>query len=73
MPLPGLPAAYETLDPQLIAILREKTPAEKIAMISAARRTALLLAAAGERFRHPDWSEEEIHAAAVRRVSGGTE
>lgn len=60
----------ERLDPQVVAIMRQKSPAEKIAMIAAARRTALMLAAAGVRYLHPDWSDEEISHEAVRRVSG---
>ncbi|MBX3425741.1 MAG: hypothetical protein KF688_08685 [Pirellulales bacterium] len=56
----------------MVAVLRAKSPAEKIAMIAAARRTALALAAAEERVRQPAWSAEQIRAAAIRRVSGGT-
>ena len=49
-----------------------KTPAERIAMIDAANRTARLLARAGIRYQHPDWNERQIEAEVLRRVCGGT-
>jgi len=45
--------------------------AEKVAMIAAAHRR--MLAASGIRFQHPEWSEEEIQAEVIRRLSRGTE
>jgi len=62
----------ELPDDRMVEILRGKSPAEKVAMIAAAQRTARMLAAAGIRFRHPDWTEERIQAEAVKRVSRGT-
>ena len=64
-------SSAEVLDEQMVAIFRGKSPAEKVAMIAAARRTAKLLAAAGARYQHPDWSEEQVQAEAVRRISSG--
>lgn len=61
----------EVIDDKIVEILRAKTPAEKVKMISAAHRTARLLAAAGIRYQHPNWSEEQVQAEAVRRVSCG--
>ena len=62
----------EVLDPQIIEIFRQKTPVEKVAMISDAHRTARLLTRAGIRYLHPNWSEDQIHAELVRRMTGGT-
>jgi hypothetical protein len=45
---------------------------EKVAMIAAANRTARLLAAAGIRYQHPDWNDEQVQAEVIRRVCGGT-
>jgi len=61
----------EVLDDAMATVLRAKTPAEKIAMIAAAHRTVRLLAAASVRYQHPDWTEEQIQAAAVKRVAHG--
>lgn len=63
----------EVVDEDLAEVLRHKTPAEKIEMVSAANRTARLLAAAGIRFQHPDWDDAQVHAEVIRRVCGGTE
>jgi hypothetical protein len=67
------PKNIETIDDALAEILRQKTPAERVAMITAANRTARLIAAAGVRFQHPDWSEEQVHSEVLRRVCGRTE
>ena len=62
----------EIVDEQLAEVLRQKSPAERIEMIAAANRTARILAAAGIRFRHPDWSEEQVQNEVKRRVCSGT-
>ncbi len=63
------PPTIEVVDEQMAAILREKTPAEKVAMIAAAHRTARMLARAGARHLHPDWSEEQIQKEVLRRMT----
>lgn len=63
----------EVVDDVMVNVLRDKTPAQKIEMISAANRTARTLMAAGIRQRHPIWDEEQIAAAVLRRLLGGAE
>ena len=71
--------AYQLVDELIVAVGHnpEKaaifTPAERVEMIAAANRTARLLAAAGIRHHHPDWSEERVQAEVIRRVCGGTD
>lgn len=67
------PRRIEVVDQNLAAVLRRKSPIEKVAMIDAANRTARILAAAGVRYQHPDWTNEQVHAEVIRRVCGGTE
>jgi hypothetical protein len=67
------PRAIEVVDDDLAAVLRQKTPAERIEMVAAANRTARLLAAGGIRFQHPDWSDEQVQAEVIKRVCGGTD
>jgi regulator of protease activity HflC (stomatin/prohibitin superfamily) len=67
-----LPDKIEVVDDALAEILRAKSPAERIAIVAEANRTARILAAAGARYLHPDWEEAQIQAEVVRRVSGGT-
>jgi hypothetical protein len=62
----------ETLDPAMVEVLKAKTPAERIAMVGEANRTARILAEAGARYLHPDWDDAQIQAEVVRRVTGGT-
>lgn len=66
------PMRIELVSPDVVEMLRGKTPAEKVEMISAANRTARLLAAAGVRFAHPDWDESQVKEEVIRRVCGGT-
>ena len=66
------PSRIEVVDPDLAEVLRAKTAAERVEMISAANRTARILAAAGVRYQHPDWNEERVQAEVIRRVCGGT-
>jgi hypothetical protein len=65
------PLRIETIDEDVVNALRGKSPAERIQMIGAANRTARLLAAAGIRYQHPDWPEEQVKAEVIRRVCGG--
>lgn len=60
----------EVIDDDLADVLRTKSPAEKIQMVGAANRTARILAAAGVRFLHPDWDENQVEAEVLRRIRG---
>jgi hypothetical protein len=66
------PRNLESIDDSLADILRRKTPVEKVEMIAAANRTARLLATAGTRYQHPDWTDEQVQAEVIKRVCGGT-
>lgn len=62
----------EVVDQAVADMMRLKTPAEKVALVSAAHRTAKRLMAAGIRRNHPDWPEAEIQAEVCRRLLHGT-
>jgi len=47
--------------------LRAMSPAKKLAIAVALRRSAWRLKAAGVRMQHPDWSKEDIEAR-VREI-----
>jgi hypothetical protein len=66
------PVHFEMIDDQMAAVLRAKTPAERIGMVSAANRTARILAAAGVRYLHPDWTETQVLDEVIKRVCRGT-
>ena len=63
------PGQIEVVDEAVAAVLRQKTPAEKLAMVAAANCTARTLVAAGVRLRHPDWPEPEVEREVVRRMT----
>jgi hypothetical protein len=72
MQRPPEPSKIEVVDDHLAEVLRKRSPSERMAMIAAANRTARLLAAAGVRYQHPEWSDAHVHAEVIRRVCGGT-
>jgi hypothetical protein len=61
----------EVVDEHVAELLRRKTPAERVKMISDAHRTMRLLIEGGLRTRHPDWGDEEILAEVQRRMMRG--
>ena len=62
----------EVVDRTLTDLMRRTSPAEKVAMVGAAHRTAKRLMAAGIRRSHPDWSAEEIQDEVCRRLLHGS-
>lgn len=63
----------EVIDDALAEVLRQKTPAERVAMIFDANRTMRLRIEGHLRTRHPDWPDEDIEAEIAGRMLGGTE
>jgi hypothetical protein len=66
------PRNIESVDDEVAAILRAKSPAERIQMAAEANDTARLLAAAGIRYRHPDWSVDQVAKEVARRMLGAS-
>ncbi len=62
----------ELLDEAIVAVLRRKTPAERVAMIFDAERTMRLLLEAHLRWRHPDWDAGEVAREIARRRNLGS-
>jgi hypothetical protein len=65
------PGQIEVVDPAMAAILRTKTPAEKIEMAAAAHRTARAILTARVQSHHPDWTADEVRAEVARRLLRG--
>lgn len=65
---PNRQPCIEDLDPQMVEVLRAKTPAERLAIAwglwKFARDTLRRSVAA----QHPDWSEYEVNCEATRRL-----
>lgn len=66
------PNRIEVVDPEIAAILRTKTHAERVEMIFAANRTMRLVIEGRLRIDHPDWSDDEIQAGVARRFLRAT-
>jgi hypothetical protein len=63
----------EILEPEMVELLRSKTPAEKLEMVFAMNRTMRLRLEGHLRTMHADWSDQEIAAEVARRMLHGTE
>ncbi|MDA0591317.1 MAG: hypothetical protein O2820_12920 [Planctomycetota bacterium] len=62
----------EVVDEVIAEILRHKTYAERIQMISDAHETARHLVNGGVRSQHPTWNDDEVEAEVLRRLVGET-
>lgn len=65
------PSRIERLDPEMVRILRSKTAAEKLQMVSDMFEAARRMLQASIAARHPEWSDEQVHKEVVRRLSHG--
>jgi Rv0078B-related antitoxin len=62
------PSQIEVVDEAVAAVLRRKTPAERVAMALDMNRTARLLIEDGLRTRHPDWTDDQIKVEVAWRM-----
>lgn len=62
----------ELLDPVIVKILQNKSPAERLAMAFAANRTMRLRLEGHLRTYHPEWTHAQIHGEIAKRMLGGT-
>jgi hypothetical protein len=63
------PGQIEVVDEAIAEILRQKTPAERIAIACEMHRTARLLITARLQQQHPEWTEEAIAREVARRMT----
>lgn len=63
----------EVVDEAVAAILRRKTPAQRLEMVAAANRTARALIAGRLMTDHPNWSKNEIQSEVIRRMTRGAD
>ena len=62
----------ELLDEAMIAVLREKTPAQRLTICNGMWRSARRMIEAVLRKEHPDWSADSIQREVARRMSHGS-
>lgn len=61
----------EIVEPSMAAILRGKTPAERLAVAWGMWRSARAMLANLLRAEHPDWPEADINREIARRLAHG--
>ena len=64
-------AVVEVLDPALVEIFRNMTPAQRLAQAFRMWETARIVTRASIRQQYPEWSEEQILRESARRLSHG--
>lgn len=68
----ALPRTVEAVDPEMVAILRAKTEAERLAIAWGMWRSARSMLANHLRSDHPDWTEKQINREIARRFAHGS-
>ncbi len=70
--LPGESKPFEVVDPEMAAVLRRKSPAERLAIGEALWEHARDLLDAHLASTHPEWSEERRRREVARRMADGS-
>jgi hypothetical protein len=65
------PPVVEVLDPEIVRVLRDKTPSERLVQAFRIWESARAVVQGGVRQQHPDWNEERILRETARRLSHG--
>ncbi|MBX9735834.1 MAG: hypothetical protein K2X32_02820 [Phycisphaerales bacterium] len=68
MSRPIAPRRIEVVDDRIAAILKAKSPTERLAMASAAHAYGVKATTLSIRTRHPDWGDARVHAEVVRSL-----
>ena len=63
----------EVVDDAMAEVLRRKTPAERVAMVSALNEFLRIMLESVLRGEHPDWEDGRITNEVARRMSHGTD
>lgn len=63
---------YEVVDEDVAAILRTKTPGERLAMVFDLYDLARTLVESGVRRDEPDWDDDQVRKEVVRRMASGS-
>lgn len=65
------PPVIEMMDPMMVETMRNKTPAERLAIACGMWESARVIIGGAVRGEHPDWSEEAVNQEIARRISHG--
>ena len=62
-------SAFDVVDPEMVAVLRQKSPAERLAISWELWEFARELLDAHLQSTHPDWSDEQRSREVARRMA----
>ncbi len=62
---------WEMMDDAMVEILRQKTVAERLAIVDGMWRSAQKMVSAILKQEHPEWTDEEIRRKVAERLSHG--
>ncbi|HEY4259661.1 MAG TPA: hypothetical protein VGM98_05870 [Schlesneria sp.] len=65
------PRRIELLDPEVVAMLKAKSPAEKLGMAFQIQKLARGVLFSRIRSQHPEWTPQEIDKAVAQRMNCG--
>jgi hypothetical protein len=66
------PRHVEIPDPDVIALMKSKTPAERLEMAFSSHRLVRLRLAGHFRTLHPEWTDEDVEKAIAGKFLSGT-
>ena len=61
----------DSIDPEMIDVLRAKSPAERLAIFAGMWRSARDMLRRLLRAEHPDWTDAQLERAVAQRLSHG--
>ena len=61
----------EMMDPLMVEVMRNKTPAERLAIACGMWESARVIIGGAVRQQHPNWNEETVNREIARRISHG--
>lgn len=61
--------SFEIVDDAMVAVLREKTGAERLQIAMGMLRSVRTMLESHLRFANPDWSDEQVQLEASRRIA----
>ncbi len=61
----------EMMDPMMVEVMRQKSPAERLAIACGMWESARSIIRGTIRQQHPNWSEERVNREIARRISHG--
>ena len=63
-------AVVELMDPVMVGVMRDKTPAQRLAIAFRMWDSARLIVKSGVQYQHPEWDEASVEREIAIRMGG---